>query len=288
MKILSKLAVGLLAVMLNNVFASSVQDELSLLQDELYKTIQSVDPDSVQTFSALSEAIAVRQEFVQRAGNDYVLVNKKDYTLRAVKNGKEILYDEVIIGTPEQPTPNIDSAYITTIVTNPGWTVSPNTALLRLAPRLAKDPNYASVMGFNIYSSWDPNNTHLVDPKRINWNKLIKNGSIPYKIYQKPGQFNYLDSLKFVIPNTGGIFIHGSPFKSLFKKEKREFSSGCIRMQKTVELADIILENVSAKTISSEIESGKTHFYKVRKPMKVFVVDWPVTFDSETNLLSLK
>jgi murein L,D-transpeptidase YcbB/YkuD len=275
------------AVMFNISFASSVQDELSVLQDDLYETIQSVDPDSVEIFSALSEAISIRQELIRKAGKNYILVNIKDYTLRAVKNGKEVLHDKVIIGTPEQPTPLLDGKYITTIVTNPGWTVSPNTALLRIAPRFARSSNYASVMGFKVYSSWN-DNAELMDPKHIDWNKWITAKRIPYKIYQKPSRFNSLGQVKFVIPNTNGIFIHGSPYKKLFDEKKREFSAGCVRMLKTIELADVLLDKVSKETLSNQIESGRTHYFKLPSPIKVFIVDWPVTVNHETNKVAYR
>jgi murein L,D-transpeptidase YcbB/YkuD len=108
------------------------------------------------------------------------------------------------------------------------------------------------------------------------------------KIYQKPGKFNSLGRIKFVVPNTDGIFLHGSPYKSLFDKEIREFSSGCVRLQKTIELADLILDDVSATVLQTRMKDGRTRNYHVKNPMKFFIVDWPVTVDAAAKKVVFK
>ena len=260
--------------------AASIQDELVVLQDELYETIQSTHPDSVEKFSKLSAAIAMREEFIKQSGRNYIIVNKKTYMLRVVIAGKQVMEDKAIIGTAKQPTPLVNAA-VTAIVTNPGWTVSENTALIRIAPRFAKDPNYAISMGYEIYSGWG-NGARRINPKHVDWQAFIDKGSIPYKIYQKPSRFNSLGKIKFIVPGTDGIFIHGSPYKSLFDQEKRDFSAGCVRIQKTTELASLLL-NIAEKAIQKQVDGGNTKTYKLSRPFKFFVVDWPVTVNSTTE-----
>lgn len=265
-----------------DVEAASVQEELAILQDELYVAIQSTDPDSVDKFTSISESIARRERFISRAGDRYILVNKRDQTLRVVVEGKEVLFQKAIIGRDEQPTPVLESKVVK-VVLNPDWTVSQNTALLVIAPRFAKDPNYATAMGYVIYSSWGSNARRL-DPREIDWKKHIDAGHIPYKIYQKPGRFNSLGDIKFVVPNTGGIFIHGTPFKQLFNEEDRKFSSGCIRISDTAKLADILLSQMTNTSIESVLKSERTRGYRVKDPISFYVVDWPVTINKKLKV----
>lgn len=262
--------------------AASVQDELAVLQDELYAAIQSTDPNSVEKFASISESIARREDFIRKAGDRYILVNKRDQTLRVVEKEKEVLFQRAIIGRDEQPTPELESKVVQ-VVMNPDWTVSQNTALLVIAPRFAKDPNYATAMGYVIYSGWG-NSVRRLDPRKIDWQKHIDSGKIPYRIYQKPGRFNSLGNIKFVVPNTGGIFIHGTPFKQLFEEENRKFSSGCIRISDTTKLADILLSQMTDKSIESVLKSKRTRGYRVKMPMPLYVVDWPVTVDNESKV----
>lgn len=284
MKIFSAIAACVLAVTSFSASAASVQEELVILQDKLYETIQSVDPDSIEKFSALSAAITVREDFVKNAGKDYIIVNKRDYILRVIKGGNQVMENNAVIGRPEQPTPLVDAA-VTRIVLNPGWTVSENTALLRIAPRFAKDPNYATAMGYKIYNGWGQR-ASLISPHKVNWQSLIDKGHVPYKIYQEPGRFNSLGQIKFVVPNTDGIFIHGSPYKSLFDEEKREFSSGCIRIPDTIKLASLLLTGVSETVIQTKLKAGKTVGYNLKRPFKFYVVDWPVVVDTKADTVA--
>jgi murein L,D-transpeptidase YcbB/YkuD len=62
-------------------------------------------------------------------------------------------------------------------------------------------------------------------------------------VRQKPGPKNSLGLIKFLFPNSNAIYLHDTPAKSLFNREDRAFSHGCIRVEKPVELATQILKN---------------------------------------------
>jgi murein L,D-transpeptidase YcbB/YkuD len=62
-------------------------------------------------------------------------------------------------------------------------------------------------------------------------------------VRQKPGPKNSLGLIKFLFPNSNAIYLHNTPAKSLFNKEDRAFSHGCIRVEKPIELATHILKN---------------------------------------------
>jgi murein L,D-transpeptidase YcbB/YkuD len=64
---------------------------------------------------------------------------------------------------------------------------------------------------------------------------------IPYIIRQDAGEANALGRIKFVIPNGDDIFMHDTPDRHLFRRPDRAFSSGCIRLEKPMELLEIAM-----------------------------------------------
>lgn len=260
--------------------AQSIQDELSFLHANLWNVIQSTDPESVDQFASLTRLINIRENFLAKSGDRYIILNKRDYTLRVIDNGKEVFLFKAIIGRKEQPTPLIES-FISSIVVNPDWIVTPRTAVLKIAPRFAKNPDYADVMGYQIYAGWG-NESKKLNPKKINWQQLIDKGNVPYKIRQVPGHYNELGTIKFIVPNTDGIFIHGTPNKSLFETEVREYSSGCIRISEVVELADFLMEDrLSSTEINTLIKNKQTRSFIIPRKMPVYVVDWEPVMDNK-------
>lgn len=286
---LAALILMILALWAKYSKAATIEEELVILQEELYKAIQSTEPDSVELFSKITDAIQLREDFLAKAGRRYIVVNKSTYMLSAIIDGREALSAKVIVGRKEQPTPNMEST-ISDIIINPHWTVSQNTALLVTVPRFVKNPSYANAMGYVIYSDWSQAARRL-DATKINWEKHLDKGVIPFKLYQKPGKFNELGDMKFLVPNpsgreeTRGIFIHGTPYTNLFDKEVREFSSGCIRIEDTKALADVILGNPTATYLRQELDKGRTKRYKVEKPIKFFIVDWQVSISPNNELV---
>ncbi len=262
----------------NAAQALPVEKELQLLQDQLLESISSTDPESFEQFSTLTREIVMREKFLRDAGERYVIVNVADYTLRMIERGEERLLSKAIVGRPEQPTPLIPKgARITDVIVNPSWVVTENTALLRIAPRFAEDPNHALAMGYIVYSDWSAT-ARTLDPTKVNWQKYIDKSHIPFKIYQKPGKLNELGTVKFIVPNTDGIFIHGTPYKKLFDSDKREYSSGCIRIREVQDLASLVLDGVSSTVIDTRIKRGSMYRYRVQRPIKMFVVNWEAEF----------
>ena len=62
-------------------------------------------------------------------------------------------------------------------------------------------------------------------------------------VRQKPGPTNALGLIKFMFPNTYSVYLHSTPSTELFSRSRRDFSSGCIRLEKPAELAAFLLRN---------------------------------------------
>ncbi len=76
-------------------------------------------------------------------------------------------------------------------------------------------------------------------------------------IRQIPGEKNALGLVKFLFPNEYNVYLHGTPAKSLFLRSRRDFSHGCIRVEKPEELAQWVLRGVPGWDMDHSPGSGE-------------------------------
>lgn len=94
------------------------------------------------------------------------------------------------------------------------------------------------------------------------------------RVRQKPGPWNSLGLVKFLFPNSYNIYFHDSPAKSLFNRDKRSYSHGCIRLKEPARLAEYILNDTvrySAKKVDSLMHTYKEKYVRVKKPVPVLI-----------------
>lgn len=171
-------------------------------------------------------------------GERAILVNIPAFGLEVVEQGKPVLTMRVVVGRPTRRTPLL-SADITYLVLNPHWYVPPNIAIQDKLPLMRKDPGYAARQRFKIFRSGGGDTTPI-DPSAINWS-TVSARSFPYRLRQDPGPGNALGRVKFMFPNPFHVYLHDTPSRDLFAKAERAFSSGCIRLEKPLELAEYLL-----------------------------------------------
>ena len=117
----------------------------------------------------------------------------------------------------------------------------------------------------------------------INWHAVGKN--FPYMLRQEPGEKNALGTIKFMFPNPFSIYLHDTPSKQLFQKDIRMFSSGCIRLEKPLQLAGFILNEPNAVTdIVDKIESGKTITVNLSKHLPIYLIYLTTWIDDQNNV----
>lgn len=217
-------------------------------------------------------------------GNRYILVNIPAYRLELVDNGQRIMTMRAVVGKPERPTPEIIST-VTRLVLNPYWNVPKKIAQRDIIPKVIDDPNYLSEMGIRIFDRQDINATEIY-PDEVNWNAAEYNG-FQYHLRQDPGEQNALGLVKFEFQNSNDIYMHDTPAKNLFDKDKRAFSSGCIRLERPFDLADFLMENDpkwNDDMVVDILNEGKTKYMKVSKPTKVIITYLTTWVDDEGNL----
>ena len=154
-------------------------------------------------------------------GKTYVIVNLPDYTLRVMRQGKQVWMARIIAGKPATPTPVI-TAQMKSITVNPIWNVPASIANNEYLPLLQQDPTILQRMGLIV--SYNPDGTiHIAQP---------------------PGEQNALGRLRFNFPNKFLVYQHDSNQKSLFANEKRAESHGCMRVQDPLKYAEVLLSLV--------------------------------------------
>lgn len=191
------------------------------------------------------------------------IVNKTDYTFTVIEDGNVVIHQRVIIGRQDRPTP-IMRDVITDVIIAPTWTVPQKLARLDIVPKIQKDFGVVDRYGYTFFRGGQQ-----IYQNDIEWGVLSDKTFIPFTIVQKPGLKNALGKIKFRLTNQHRIFIHGTPHKGLFNQNKREFSSGCIRLENEVELAQYLLPDKDIHELLSKYVSEK--WFRLKYPLEVLV-----------------
>ncbi|WP_328702611.1 L,D-transpeptidase family protein [Belnapia mucosa] len=204
------------------------------------------------TFAALNRPaeIAVRQLRValdmRRAAaappaERHIEVNVPHQRLTLEEGGRTLLDMAVIVGKPARATPML-RVRLNAVQFNPQWGVPERNAREDLLPRFRRDPRAMMEKGFRVYS-WVDGQRVEIDPTTIDW-ASVNPQRFPYVVRQDAGEINALGRIKFIMPNTEDIYMHDTPDRHLFRRPDRAFSSGCIRLERPMELLDAVLQGV--------------------------------------------
>jgi murein L,D-transpeptidase YcbB/YkuD len=168
---------------------------------------------------------------------EMVLVNIANYQLDYMEKADTAFTAKVIVGKEYSESPAF-SAPMSYIVFSPYWNIPPSITKDEIIPAVRKNRNYLAEKNMEIVdSSGEP-----IDARRVDW-KSDEKGEFPYRVRQKPGGDNSLGLVKFMFPNEYNIYIHDTPSRSLFQKETRALSHGCIRIENPDQFAKILLKD---------------------------------------------
>ena len=193
---------------------------------------------------------------------NYVEVNVPDATLHLFDNGVEILSSRVIVGRPADPTP-IFRAEITDIVANPPWIVPATIARNEILPKVRRNPAYLA-----------------------RHDMFISNG----QVQQRPGPKNALGYLKLNVTDRFAVYLHDTPSRSLFAREQRFLSHGCIRVQQITPLASYVLTGDitgGVDRLLSVIATGDTIHLPIKQPIPLYV-DYFTAFPAPDGSLQFR
>lgn len=213
------------------------------------------------------------QQMPKELGPRYILINIPDFSLRLMDSGEERYRMRVIVGKSKHKTPQLVTR-MTRVEFNPVWRVPPNIALRELLPKGS--------------ASLRSNGYRLVNHRgrSVPFTRGniagVRRGKV--SLQQKGGPGNALGRVKFVIPNRQAIFLHDTNSKHLFKRNERAFSHGCIRLEKPLEFARMMLaqQNQWDETrIERTLNSPRTQGVSLATPIPVYTAYWTAWVDEE-------
>jgi L,D-transpeptidase YcbB len=176
----------------------------------------------------------VRLRTMGNLGSRYIMMNIPATELEAVNNGVVEQRHNTVIGKPDRPSP-ILSTVVQNVNFNPFWTVPQSIIKKDLIPLMQKQPTYLAEHHIRIYTPTGQE----IQPEQINWNS---DDAMKMRFTQDPGFGNSLGQVRINIANQYGVYMHDTPYKSVFGSEYRFDSSGCARVQDVRELCAWILQ----------------------------------------------
>ena len=202
------------------------------------------------------------------SNDTFVAVNIAGFRVYLVEDGDISWTTRGIIGTPYRKTPLFrgDMSYIEF---NPTWTVPPSIHRKDVLPAIKKDPAYLANKHMEVLTR----DGQRVDPATVDWSSL--GSTAPYIFRQTPGPWNALGQVKFIFPNSHFVFLHDTPNRNLFNRSERAFSSGCIRVEDPMTLAERILAREgdwNRERIDATVASGQTTRANVQQKMPVLLL----------------
>lgn len=206
--------------------------------------------------------------------NRYIMVNIPDFRLYYMEQGREKLSMRVIVGDDTHHTP-IFSNKISFIVLNPYWIMPDSIVKTEMIPAMLKNPNYLEERGYEVRTSYSTKRPPI-DTTKVDWAKVLRYRQTKrYKFMQPPGPKNALGKIKFKFPNDFSVYLHDTPNKKLFRKGRRAFSHGCIRIAEPNRLLATFASHESSVSYnrSQRILRGKRKTQlNLSKPVPVHIV----------------
>ncbi|MGE6353628.1 L,D-transpeptidase family protein [Flavobacterium sp. NPDC079362] len=192
-------------------------------------------------------------------GKEFIEVNIPEFKLYLIRNHEIVFVSPVVVGKAMTKTV-VFSGMMNNIVFSPYWNIPPSIIKSEIKPGMAKNKNYLA-------------------QKNLEWN----NGAVR----QLPGKNNSLGLVKFLFPNSNNIYLHDTPAKSLFERENRAFSHGCVRVGKPRELAIELLKqdpSMTPEKIDRAMHAGKESWYTLKKKIPVYIGYFTAWVDRNGNL----
>lgn len=214
-------------------------------------------------------------------GRRHIRVNIADFSLEARNGGVVEQVHDVIVGRLYRKTP-VFSGNITYFVLNPWWETPPSIAARDKLPAFRQDPSAVERLGFQVI---DRDGT-LVDPATIDWESTSAS-NFPYRLRQAPGPMNALGEVKFMFPNRHNVYIHDTPTRGLFARNRRDFSSGCIRVADPLGLAEWVASETPSFTLDqlrAAAAGDAETTVSLSQSIPVHILYWTVVPDDVTGV----
>ncbi|KEJ88518.1 L,D-transpeptidase family protein [Sulfitobacter donghicola] len=217
----------------------------------------------------------------QSLGDRHILVNIPDFTAKIVDHGRVTFETRSVVGAnkSDRPTPEF-SDIMSHMVINPSWYVPRSIIVNEYLPALRNNPN--AVRHIEITDS----RGRKVNRSKANFAKYNAR-NFPYSMRQPPSRSNALGLVKFMFPNKYNIYLHDTPAKSLFSREVRAYSHGCVRLNDPFDFAEALLAKQEADPkgfFQGKLNTGREARVDLVKQVPVHIIYRTAFTDARGNL----
>ncbi|WP_420002851.1 L,D-transpeptidase family protein [Arenibacterium sp. LLYu02] len=246
-------AMGYIAPNASGSFDAELEDAVRRFQSEHGLEVDGVAGEGTVaevnrpvTDRLKSVLVAMERErwLTPNRGTRHILVNQTDFTAKIIDNGEVTFVTRSVIGATsnDRRSPEF-SDEMEHMVINPSWHVPRSIVTKEYLPKLQSNPNAHS------YIEITDSRGRVVNRDSVDFSQFTAR-NFPFAMRQPPSGSNALGLVKFMFPNKYNIYLHDTPQKSLFNREVRAFSHGCIRLQKPFEFAYALLAKQTDDPVS--------------------------------------
>ncbi len=202
-----------------------------------------------------------------------IIVNIPDFRLRALDEKNNVVMDmRVVVGKAMRTQTPVFTREMTYVVLRPYWNVPPSILRSEIVPAIQRDRSYIARKNYEVTT----HDGKVVTSGEISDDVLAQLRAGKLAVRQKPGPTNALGLVKLIFPNEFNVYLHSTPSPELFSRSRRDFSHGCIRVEKPAELATWALRNNPGWTlekVQQGMQNGKDNVtVNLLKRVPVFIV----------------
>ena len=202
-------------------------------------------------------------------GTRHVLVNLADFHAQIIDDGYVTFRTRSVVGKNQSDRRSPEfSDIMEHMVINPSWHVPRSIVVKEYLPQLRNNPNAAGHIRIT------DRRGQVVNRSEMDFTQFTRS-NFPFAMTQPPGGRNALGLVKFIFPNKYNIYLHDTPSKSLFARESRAFSHGCIRLQDPFDFAYALLarQSDSPKDLfHSTLKTGRETKLLLDQPIPVHLI----------------
>lgn len=257
--------------------------DTSLQRDvEAFQTRHGLNADGAigpKTFASLNQPVEDRIEklrlslergrwLLRGLDDEFILVNIAGARTYLVKPDGTLWATRSITGTQYRKTP-VFRDEIKYMEFNPTWTVPASIFRADKLPKIREDIGYLERNGYDVRTQ----DGSIIPAGSVDWSLETPNVTL----VQRPGSNNALGAVKFMFPNEYAVYLHDTNDRTLFDRNERNLSSGCVRIEYPFELVSLLMESDpewSRAKMTDILNSGQTTRVNLPKPVPVLLTYW--------------
>nr|WP_187430792.1 L,D-transpeptidase family protein [Roseobacter litoralis] len=232
-------------------------------------TLREVNTSMQARLQSVIVAMERERWLNQERGARHIEVNLTDFSAKIIDNGKVTFQTRSVIGHREAARQSPEfSDVMEFMVINPSWYVPRSIVTKEYLPELQKDPNAVNHIEITDRQG------RQIDRAAVDFTQFTAR-TFPFAMRQPPSRGNALGLVKFMFPNRHNIYLHDTPAKSLFARETRAYSHGCIRLADPFDFAYALLAkqtNDPEGLFQAKLATGKEQQVNLKEPVPVHII----------------